>query len=347
LIKTFILKLLLIILPIAFLVSASNYFIDPANIFSSKEYTGGIAAILSEGHNVDNISNYNERLLEEQIIIRLKQTPDIVVLGSSRIMEVGSDFFPEKKVLNCGVSHANINDLVALTGLLDSLGRLPHEMLINVDVGLISKKSTVEWQSLSVYHDYFLRKIPAGDNLFNESEGSNEFKKLYSLISFDYFKESLSFITSGSTKKYYDISQQKPVLHGRFSDGTICYSAKYLYPDTVKVAHDAAITAFKEGLSGPDTIKITLLNSLIDFLQAKKIKIEFVMLPYHFAYYDVVNVNQQNLFHNYESLFCNIAKQKNIHITGSFDARKFGLNQSHFYDMYHCSKQAIQKIITN
>ena len=346
-IKTFTLKLLLIILPIGFLVSASNFFIDPANIFSSKEYTGGIAAILSEGHNVDNIANYNERLLEEQMINRLKQTPDIVVLGSSRIMEVGSDFFPGKSVLNCGVSHANINDLAALTGLLDSVARLPLEMVINVDAGLISKKSTVEWQSLSAYHNYFLRKIPAGYSLLNESNESNEFKKLYSLISFDYFKESLSFITSGSTKKYYDVNLQKPVLHGRFSDGTICYGTKYLYPDTVKVAHDARITALKEGLSEPDENKISLLKSLIDFLQAKKIKIEFVMLPYHFEYYDVVNINQQNLFHNYDSLFRSIAQQKNISVIGSFDARKFGLTESHFYDMYHCSKEAIQKIITN
>ena len=71
------------------------------------------------------------------------------------------------------------------------------------------------------------------------------------------------------------------------------------------------------------------------------------MLPYHFAYYDIVNANQQNLFHNYDTLFRNIAQQKNIHVIGNFDAREFGLTESQFYDMYHCSKEAIQKIITN
>ena len=259
-------------MPVALLVLASNYFVDPANIFSSKQYTGGIAAILSKGHNVDNISNYNERILQDQMINRLQQTPDIIVLGSSRIMEVGSDFFPGKKVLNCGVSHANINDLAAIVGLLDSLGRLSGEIVINVDAGLVSKKSTAEWQSLSAYYNYFLRKIPKENNIFNQNDQSNETKKLYSLISFDYFKESLNFLRSGSTKKYYDVNQQKPIIHGRFSDGTICYSAKYLYPDTVKVAHDARITALKEGLSAPDNNKIALLNSLIDFLKEKKDK---------------------------------------------------------------------------
>ncbi|MEJ0081062.1 MAG: hypothetical protein WDM78_08985 [Puia sp.] len=72
----------------------TNYLVDPANIFTSKQYVAGIASILSLGHNVDNISNYNERLLQEQRVLKLTKTPDIMVLGSSRVMEIGSDFFP-------------------------------------------------------------------------------------------------------------------------------------------------------------------------------------------------------------------------------------------------------------
>ncbi len=151
------------IVPTGLMVVLCNYFIDPANLFSSRQYVSGIAGILSSGNNVDNISNYDERLLQEEMIVRIKKTPDIVVLGSSRIMEIGSDFFPGKSVINLGVSHGNIHDLVAIVALLDSAGRLPKDVLINVDPNLVSYKGTNEWQSLSDYYDAFHKKYARDD----------------------------------------------------------------------------------------------------------------------------------------------------------------------------------------
>ena len=90
-IRRIILKLTLILLPVAILVISVNYFVDPANMFSSREYVSGIADILSKGNNVNNVKNYDERLLQEQMTTKLQRTPDIVVLGSSRVMAVGSE----------------------------------------------------------------------------------------------------------------------------------------------------------------------------------------------------------------------------------------------------------------
>src|ERR1700761_9668227 len=143
--KIFFYKLAAIILSAGLLLVLLNYTIDPANIYSSKKYIGGIAGILSAGHNVDNVSNYDERLLQEQMVTRLHHTPDIIVLGSSRIMEVGTDFFPGRTVLNCAVSHADINDLIAMAGLLDSTGHLPKTIVMNVDPMLIGQGKASEW----------------------------------------------------------------------------------------------------------------------------------------------------------------------------------------------------------
>ena len=74
-----------------------NYKVDPANIFSTNLYVKGIAEILLAGHNVDNISNYDERLLQEQMITGLKSTPHIVVLGFKSYYAGWRRFFPGKK----------------------------------------------------------------------------------------------------------------------------------------------------------------------------------------------------------------------------------------------------------
>ena len=64
--KRLLFNLFLIIVPIGLLVVMVNYFVDPANIFSGTAYVSGISDILVKGHNVDNVSNYDERALQEQ-----------------------------------------------------------------------------------------------------------------------------------------------------------------------------------------------------------------------------------------------------------------------------------------
>jgi hypothetical protein len=345
--KIFVLKLTCIILPFFFLVTITNYIVDPANIFSARKYVAGVADILSKGHNVDNIANYDERLLQEQMVERLPKSPDIVVIGSSRIMEIGSDFFPGKLVLNCGVSHANIHDLIAIVGLLDSFNRIPNQMIINLDPDIVGQGGTLEWQSLMPYHESFWEKRPGGNLMENNHFESYELKKLYALFSFDYFSQSLAFILKGAAKTYSDVQHLRPKEYGRFSDGTISYSFKHMNPDSSQVALDAKITGSRNGIPSLDPEKLELLNLLLNFLQSKKVKIEFLMLPFHKEYYTAVNASHKNLFYTYDSLFRSLAKIRQIPIYGSFDPAMYHIGQSQFYDMYHCSKDAIKKVYVN
>jgi len=339
--RTLYVKLLIIILPTVSMVAITNYTVDPANIFSSSEYLGGIAVILSKGHNVDNLSNYDERLLQEQMVKRLPNSPDIIVLGSSRIMEIGSDFFPGKKVLNCGVSHGGIRDLAAITGLLDSLARLPPEVVIGLDPYMIGKGGTSEWESLSAYYDYFLKKTLSESK---EDHGlSNSYRKLSSFFSFDYFKSSLEFLIKRHSKHYWDIGTGIP-LSGRFSDGTIAYPESYRNPDTLKVALDARITGLKNGLPEPDSVSIGLLNELLNFLQQRRIAVKFVMTPYQPDFYAAINERQPMLFHRYEAFVRELGVKRNIPVIGGFDPINLNISNAQFYDMYHCSKDALKKI---
>lgn len=343
--RLFFLKIMAIIFPIAVLVIAVNFLVDPANIFSSREYISGIAEILSSGHNVDNVSNYNERLLQEQMVRRLDQSPDIVVLGSSRIMEIGSDFFPGKKVLNAGVSHGNINDLVAITGLLDSFHRLPAEILINVDPDLLGEKGSTEWESLTVYHRYFVKHYFNNISAVESALFTQNLQKMYSLVSFEYFKKSIDFLFKGVSKKYFDVGDKMPLISGKLADGTICYSAAYRHPDTLKVATDAYNTGLKTGIPQVDSGKLRLFYTLLDFLDTKKIKTNFILMPYHLSFYTAANKKKDGCFEEYDSLYKQVALKHNIYVLGSFNPQDLSIAPGMFYDMYHCSKEAIKKFL--
>jgi hypothetical protein len=345
LISKFFIKLLIIVVPIGTLVALCNYFIDPANLFSADRYVSGVAGILGKGNNADNVFNYDERLLQEKMIQHLNTTPDIIIMGSSRVMEIDNSFFPGQKVLNVGVSHANIYDIIAITGLLDSMNRVPQNIYLNVDPGLISKKATEEWQSLDFYYRRYitkndpLRLIDIPTNLKNQ-------KKISSLFSLQYLKESLSFLFKGLDKEIIDVGKNMPVIGGRLSDGSVCYSNEYKNPDTALMRVTALETARKEKLSEKDPEKIELLNGLLDFYARRNTKVHFILLPFHPAYYETINAHQQNLFKDYEKLYRTIASERNIAVTGTFDPGFYPIPQVQFYDMYHCSKKAIQTIFS-
>lgn len=338
-------KLALAVVPLALFITLTNYFADPANLFSGRSFVDSIAGVMTKGHNVDGISNYDERQLQEAIVKRISKPPEVLVLGSSRIMEVGKDFFQSASVMNAAVSHANIHDLVAIAGLLDSMGRLPKQVLMNIDPSLVSIAGTDEWQSLAVYHTSFMRRQHADTEASLDAQQQNKRKKWYSLVSFSYFRESVNFAAAGTKKSVTDAGQEKPPHFGRYADGTICYPPGYTHPDTTVVRSNAVATASKEGLSLPDSNKLRLLEMLTEFFRQKQIKVEWVMLPYHPAYYETVNARQNNLFLSYDALFRGMAAKKNISLYGNFNPAVSGITAADFYDMYHCSGTSIKKIL--
>lgn len=343
--KIFFFKLLLILAPVALLVAASNFWVDPANLFSSEKYVAGVADIIASGHNVNNVSNYDERLLQAQVVKKVAYKPDVVVLGSSRIMEVGKDLFGGSVVLNCAVSHANIYDLVAIVGLLDSANKLPGKVVINLDPHLVCLGGTSEWQTLSPYFDSFLSKLAVRSSAPYKVE-SLVWKKFYSLLSFEYFEKSLDFVVKGKSKRYVDVGYAIPDSYGRFADGTICYPAAYMHPDTLKVAGDARVVGGQEEVA-PDSSKIYLLKATVDFLRKKNIDVSFILLPYHPVYYDVMDRRWPGIFNKYDALFHAIAMERNIPVLGGFDAGVVGIPASQFYDAHHCSRDALHKVINN
>jgi hypothetical protein len=338
--RKLVVRLILIIVPIAVLVVSINFFTDPANVFSDRAYVAGICDILVKGHNVDNVSNYNERALQEQMISKLPYRPDVVVLGSSRVMEIGSDFFPGERVLNCGVSHGNIYDVIAIVGLLDSLRKLPAKIVINVDPHLICQGGTMEWQTLLPYYNYLLAKwrLPGG-----MTQRSLFMEKMTTLFSFEYFEKSITFLAQRKSKHFRDVGTERPAVYGRFSDGTICYPASYANPDTTKVASDALVVGGREVVS-LDAEKFKLLSTLVESLRRQRVTVALVMLPYHREYYRAMNQRFGNVFGAYDTLYRQFARANDISVRGGFDAVGLGVPDDEFYDAWHCSKEAIKKV---
>src|SRR3989338_6442097 len=139
--ETRLIKKVLLLLPILLVMTGFNYFMDPAGLFRGNDYYEGLAGILLKGNNISNLVNYDDRLLQKYLIEGLPEKKGIVLLGSSRVMQISSDFFPGHTFMNHGVAGASLEDDMAIYWLYRKQGLLPSTVIIGLDPWLLNKNS--------------------------------------------------------------------------------------------------------------------------------------------------------------------------------------------------------------
>lgn len=341
--KTFIIKILILILPYGLIVAVTNYYCDPANILTNGKYEAEIAKIILKGHNVDNLKNFDERLALRDIISNLSYSPDVVTIGTSRSLEISSEFFPNKKFNNCSLSHANIKDLIAVVGLLDSCNKLPKEIYLETSSVIVNSTSLDEWESISEYYNYWLRK-----NLLDNPNSNFKFhlfkKKITALFSFAYFRSSLLSIKLGSKNKMVDKGNETPKGFGRFADYSISYSDSYKKIDTLKAMADAEIFATKNATPQINTNDLELLMKIIDYLKNKQVNVVLLNIPFQPDCYDILN-SRSKLFIDLARDIEDFAKKNNVKLIGTLNPYEANVKRSQFYDQLHCDKAALKNVV--
>lgn len=336
--------------PVPVLLVALNYFIDPAHIFDSR-FEEGIAKHLLNGMNVTNVYNYDERLLQKYYIEGLNNEPEVVVLGSSRIMLMGSSFFPGKRLVNNGVSGGQIEDMMAVFNLYLKKDFIPKKVILGLDPWMLNENNNdTRWLSLKDdYIDMVRRlKIEIKDSLLATEEN----RKYGELFSLDYFQNSLRNVLKFGINRYF--LTQDAVNNGftRLSDGSICYDKKYRErtPAEVELTVKSYIGLkpiyLLGGFSHLSGRKIEQIEKFIDFLLEEKIEVVLFLAPYHPKVYNYLISNAQyKIILEAEDYYNAMALRKKINILGSFDPNKYEIDSYFFYDGMHFKEDAIPLIL--
>lgn len=198
------LKRLLLFSPILVIIVGVNYFVDPVNLFHGEQYVKGIANYLLKGKNVTNVYNstLDERLLQKYFIEKLKECPDIVVLGSSTIFLINSTFFNNNTLINNGVGGASIEDILAIYRLYEKKGFRPNKIILGLDPWLLNDNNGLKmWKTLSLEYFEMLKELGSYNKELSQSTAVPE--KWKEIVSISYFKTSIDFLFAHKSKKYF------------------------------------------------------------------------------------------------------------------------------------------------
>lgn len=347
--KKFILKLIIVLAPILLFVVSVNYFGDAANLFSIGSEKK-IADEIIKGNNVTNVYNYDERLLEKYLINNSNFCPDVLVIGSSRVMLINSSDFKKQTFLNNGVSGASIEDLLAIYQMYEQKKCLPKKIILGLDPWTLNiNNGQTRWSTLN--QEYFiLYNQLTNNNIVAKDEHINS--KYLQLVSPSYFKGSFKKMCLVSSKPIATTTKINNTFT-RLVDGSITYDLQYrsATPDEIE---KRAIDFISDDIYSIEKFDILspeirfLLEKFIEHLRSNHIEISFFLAPYHPKVYSfIAKSDKYSKVVESENYFRDLGLKYGIKVIGSFNPNKLNMDNSYFYDGMHCNEKGIEKTLIN
>ncbi len=330
---------------LVFLISV-NYWGDAAHLFNTS-YEKQIAKMIFDNYHVTNISNLDERILQKNLIEKMQQAPDVLVLGSSRTMLINSTFFNNEKFINSSVSGAGLEDVIAIFQIYKQRNILPKKIILGVDAWLFNRednKRRERWIPLKeFYYQYW------GTEEFLKKEYPDY--KMKQLFSFSYFQVSLKNLSNVILDRNVPIRSEK--IYNKAStilfDGSHSYSKEYREASNEEIDHKAQMYIVGkiyglENYREIDTRLWTEFKYLCQDIIDNNIELSFFISPYHFFAYEKIEKNYPIVL-QVEKKIKEFADENNIKYWGSFNPQELGIDNSGFYDGMHCKENTVKKIL--
>lgn len=344
-----------------------NYYFDGGNqFFHSLGFAKKLADAELQKNNVLVCTNYNERYYKKLLLEKLLIRPDILVLGSSRTMQLHQQLFGHATFFNASVSTVSLQDYIALYYLYQMRGWKPKVVILSLDHWLLDKNDNAKkWVG------NFLTEYNAATQLFFDKQHGVEqarirliesAEKISTLLSVGYLKASVKkmpWVHRAVTKQLpIDDMVVNPAPQMRL-DFPICYLE---FPDGSKsssVSEEQVSANEADAISRANLHQVTWSNQLhpeskqllaefVQYLLAQHIEVIFYLPPYApAAYAEFQQDKHYQMVQAAEDYFLALAAAHHLQVVGSFNPEILQLDSSDFVDYVHLKQKGIDKIFNH
>jgi hypothetical protein len=350
--KKFIKKSFIFLIPVILIVALTNYLVDPAHIFND-DYEKGMVEIIKDGNNIANIGNYDERLFQKIYIEQLKKPNGLIVIGSSRSMQIREELFNDS-FFNNSVSGSTLEDYIAITQLYVENNKLPPKIILCVDPWIFNKNHGQErWETLKEYYQKFLKHNNLDDeSIIEKSLPNNLFENnIAELFSIKYFQESIRFILTFSFNDDYFSTKKKALpFNVKLNDGSLVYKSNFRNAGINEINNKAKNYIYGniysiEKFSSINERYRDQFEALINFYGSKNVDVVLLLSPYHPIVYNYITKNKEyRMVKKVEGYLNEFANKSNVEIFGSYNPKKLDLNSDSFYDGMHPKEEVMEKL---
>lgn len=339
--KRLLAKLVLLLAPVFLLVAAVNYLIDPSLLFGNGRIEREMTQTMLSGQNIANILNYDHRLLQKFYFEGLQQTPDIVVLGSSRSMLVRQSHFPGHSLYNAAVAGGSVEDYLSIYQLMLNNGHTPQTVILDISPWVFNRNNgQTRWRSLSAEYFQALDRLEI-DHGLDEYLRSIDVEKYSALFSLPYLQESLRWVNRDNTYYATPLTYTGEVI--KLSDGSRVYGDDEENRSEAELNRlvSTAIDNLPE-FAELDPYFMQVFDAFVERLQADGVQVVFFLAPYPPAMYAADALHPSALA--VEQYLQTMAAENKILLLGSYDTAAAGCDALEFYDSVHPRPSCIAKL---
>ncbi len=331
-----------------------NYLIDPANLFH-ESVVGEMVEKLSEGNIIESPGDVDEGQFVEKLVMSLDDAPNLLILGSSRIMYLPWEEVSDDPFIG-GLSGSYLGDYYEVIGIFESCVGLPENLVIGVDpwafyTDALSGRHT----SIAEYAKYEKELVDNGSTNIDPDISSNDEKKFRELFTFAYFQSSVKkvyttmrtqglsalvamgdkTVTIAADETIGDISKIMP--NGRrIMAKEDFFSVKENDDSVDSMIQQQAIYQLGSGFSELDYPKLQEFEDLIIYLQDKGVNVEFYLPSWYPSLYDhfCENPNYGGII-KLEDYLRDFAAERSITVHGSYDPYVCDIHKEDYADWLH------------
>jgi peptidoglycan/LPS O-acetylase OafA/YrhL len=332
--KTYFIKIVLIV-GICLVLTA----LAGIRFFSSKAHTGTEATLAEAlaGSSYVYANNMDERIFIKNRIVSETLNPDTIIIGSSRIMQVGAHIY-NKRPLNLAVSGASVEDHIAISGLAFENFK-PTTLLIGADPWLFNSESGLKrWRSVEAEYQAFFTEITGAGKIYTNNNPNKTDRSTGGASFYDFYR---SINLSYRTYPEHDYPEARAKIR---SDGSRIYGIAYATrgPELILRGIEQALNYAMKRYTYDADLR-SKFESLISYYK-RRTDVVLVLSPYHPALYEKM-VSHRRVFLEVEDIYVDIGKKLGIRVVGSYNPAAVGCIATEFYDGSHPKDSCMEKVL--
>jgi len=343
---------LLGLLPALVVLVGVNYTVDPANMFHAG-CEAELAESIATGNNIRLNAFYNDRLLQKDIIGRLVAPRDVIVLGSSRGMQIRSSQFPGRSFFNHSVAAGTLRDFLAIYQSYVVRNFKPRLVVLEIDPWALDK--AFETQRLSsVDADYGLMCRTLG--VEPRANVTSVLDSRYAdLLSPAYFRTALRQWVRHPWRPRAECDSSGKPAEAPADQSMLLADGSQMYPRRVTEQRRSEVRRQVFGFRlqvGRHTFAVLdpeaqkELEAFLRFLLRQHVQVLLVLPPFHPALRDALGSTLNSAITAAEHYFTSLAGRYNLPIVGSYDPSRSACDETEFIDGAHPKESCMARILS-
>ena len=342
--------------PLPLLMVWYNYTVDCSGYFQGDLYLREVGNMVLAGEDIVGYEKMNnqQREILKIFVNNIDPMPDVIALGSSRIMQLSREVLHVESFFNCSVTGGDRADVMGTFYLFDREDRLPQTFIIGFDPWLLRSDAIDGRTDKELYAEFLEKCLGMVPDV--EYEETNHDEKWEALYSPEYFQNNVTFAqrdTTGVDKPQVVVgdlyNQTTEVKRG---DGSLLYDVNYRNRSLEERLGDALAQCgnflYMENYDSVDEECVELFDKFFAYAKERGVNIVIFFTPYPPLVYNYCEANAERYggFLETETVVRELAAKYDIPVYGTYDADAIeGVTEEDFYDGLHCTGAAIEKML--